>query len=71
MTKDNRKPSMTLTLEKSRETKSIIKPLQVTLLFLFNYPKRGVAGSTIKISPNRFQGYKQTPVLTCARVPAF
>jgi hypothetical protein len=38
------------------------------MLFL---SKKGVARSTIKITPNKFQGCKETLVFTCARRPNF
>jgi hypothetical protein len=37
---------------------------QITLLFLSSYPKRAVAGSTVQITANKFQGYKETPVFS-------
>jgi hypothetical protein len=38
---------------------------QVTLLFLSNYSKRVVVvGSTVKITANKFHGYKETPVFS-------
>jgi hypothetical protein len=68
MPKNNRKPSMASTLEKRRETKSIIRPMQITCCFISHYPKRAVAGSTIEITQKNSKAV-QTPLFTCARRP--